>query len=76
MGIRSSQVCTQLLESGFALRAAPGREIAKNSLGFHNADVGLLGDGDQIIGGISFDESAITPVKRHAYLVHLLSVDE
>jgi len=69
-------VRTQLLESGFALRAAPGREIAKNSLGFHNPDVGLFGDGDQIIGGISFDESAIAPVVRHADLVHVLSVDE
>src|SRR6266404_7826809 len=76
MGIRASQVRTQLLESGFALCAAPGREITKNSLGFHNPDVGLFGDGDQIIGGISFDQSAIAPVVRHPYLVHVLSVDE
>src|SRR6266404_3931624 len=76
MGIRASQVRTQLLESGFALCAAPGREIAKNSLGFHNPDVGLFRDGDQVIGAISFDESAIAPVVRHADLVHILSVDE
>src|SRR5580693_1990511 len=76
MGMGASQVRSPLFESGLALCAAPGREIAKNSLGFHNPDVGLFGDGDQIIGGISFDESAIAPVIRHADLVHILSVDE
>ena len=48
----------------------PGTDVAHQSFCFHDADVGFLADGQQIIDDIAGDLSAITPMVRQADLMH------
>ena len=51
------QQSIQLLQRSLALAARPGHEIAHQRLGFHDAHVGLLGDGEQIVGDVAGDHA-------------------
>src|SRR6476659_8307225 len=56
-------------------RPTTREDIAEEPLGFHDSNVWLFGDGEQIVGGVSCDESARSPVIRHADLMDRLAAD-
>src|SRR5580700_2095178 len=70
------QMGIQLIESGLSPCATSRRNITENPFGFHDPDVRFLRNGHQVIGGVSFDQAARTPVIGDAYLVHHLPVDK
>src|SRR6476469_7875561 len=73
-------VCTRDMSSPHLERLQTSRpttreDIAEEPFGFHDANVWLFGDGEQIVGGVSRDEAARSPVIRHADLMDRLAAD-
>ena len=62
-------LCLEQSERGFPLRSAAWHDVADQSLGFHNPDVWLLRDRQQIVGNISADHPFVSPVVRQANLM-------
>src|SRR5581483_871646 len=52
-----------------------GRNVADESLRFHDSNVGLLVDGEQIVRNVTLDVSGVSPVIRDSDLMDGSAID-
>src|SRR3954453_23915807 len=71
----SSHQGVEIVERGAAARTPSRRDVTDQSLAFHDPDVGLFGNGDEIVGRVAGDQALRAPVVRQANLVQHAPVD-
>src|SRR5580658_11240866 len=59
-----------LLQLRHIVGTSSDQQIAEQAFGFHDVDVGLFGNGDEVVGHVAFYQAIVTPVKGNPDLVN------